>query len=78
MAACKLAVLPQAAILQDEVELLISLENQMHTLRREYDELAGDLLARRMAGVPVEPGSYDLEVVEDGRAGRREFRLVVR
>jgi len=36
------------------------------------------LLVRRLRGVAVEPGLYDLEVVEHARPGQREYRLVIR
>ncbi|MFN3323398.1 MAG: hypothetical protein ACK5AZ_07880 [Bryobacteraceae bacterium] len=78
LAACKLAILPACAIRQEEVESLISLENKIRALQDERDALAEDLMSRRLAGVSVAPGLYSLEVAERTRAGRREFRLVVR
>ena len=78
MAACKLAILTACSIRQEEVESLISLENKIRALQEERDAIADDLMSRRIAGVAVEPGLYSLEVVERARAGRREFRLVVR
>lgn len=78
MAACKLAILPACSIRQEEVESLISLENKIRALQEERDAIADDLMSRRLAGVGVEPGLYSLEIVERARAGRREFRLVVR
>ena len=78
MAACKLSILPSSLIHQDEVESLISIENEIRLLKAERDAIAQDLLARRLRGVPVEPGLYDLEVIERALPGRREHTLVVR
>lgn len=74
----QLAFLPGRLIGQEEVEAIISLENQIRRLREKRDALADDLMSRRLAGVGVAPGPYRLEVVERARAGRREFRLVIR
>ncbi|MGE5571093.1 MAG: hypothetical protein ACM3S5_18820 [Rhodospirillales bacterium] len=57
--------------------MLISLDNQLLTLQRQRDNLASDLLARRMAGVRVESGMYHLEVVTEKNAGRRVHRIVI-
>jgi hypothetical protein len=78
LAACKLVILPACPIRQEEIESLISLENKIRALQEERDAIADDLLSRCIAGVAVEPRLYSLEVVERARAGRREFRLVVR
>ena len=74
----KLAALPIRTIKQDEIETLISLENQIHSLQRQREELSSRLLSRRMDGVGVEPGMFQLEVITQASAGRREHRIVIR
>lgn len=76
--AVKLVALPAKSISQDDIEELISLDNQIRDLERQRDALASSLLKQRIAGIEVEHGMFRLEVVTEASAGRREHRLAIR
>ena len=74
----KLVVLSVGIIGQDEIEGLISVENEIQALQQKRDRLADYLLARHLAGVEVEPGIFRLGVEIEVGGGQCEHRLVIR
>ncbi len=76
--AARVFVLPSRLISQDEIEGLLSLDNDLRSLTKKRDALAGGILDRLMSGVSVEPGVYHPKALSRECAGGREWRLVIR
>jgi hypothetical protein len=75
----KLRVLEsQGTVTQDDLENLLQLAAQIEQLERTRDRIAAGVLARVLAGGPVEPGPRSCWIDESTHGATRRQKLVVR
>jgi hypothetical protein len=63
------------AVDQERLEMVVSLENQIESLRSVHDKYCSEILEALLSGRTVQPGVHSAMVRQRVRGARKEFRL---